>query len=224
MLLLPINVDVPMYRRPISNIVIIVITAYYSLGGFVNPEFIRSAMLDGSSPGGLMSYMVVHGSLMHLLGNMIFLWVFGNAMCAKVGNLTYLVFYVAAGIAGGMAHLIFHGAPTIGASGAINGIVGMYLIFYPLNNVTCFYLLPLPPFLGTFSLSSIWMILVWLVFDILGVTTGGGSVAYWAHLGGFAAGFGIGAFLLMTGAVRVSDTECSLADLLRGERPRQLLS
>ncbi len=219
MLLLPISVDVPMYRRPISNIAIIVITAYYSLGGFANPEFVREAVLDGSSPGGLLSYMLVHGGFLHLFGNMIFLWVFGNAMCAKVGNGTYLVIYIAAGIAGGMAHLVLDGAPTIGASGAMNGIVGMYLIFYPLNNVTCFYLLPLPPFLGTFSLSSVWMILLWLIFDIRGVIMGGAPVAYWAHLGGFAVGFGIGAVLLLSGAIRVSDTECSLADVLRGKTP-----
>jgi len=221
-MLIPLSVDVPMYRWPISNIAIIVLTVYYSVGGFANPEFVREALLDGSSPGGLLSYMLVHGNFVHLLGNMVFLWVFGNAVCAKVGNLTYVVFYVAAGIAGGMAHLVLDGAPTIGASGAINGIVGMYLIFYPLNNITCFYLifLPIPPFCGTFSLSSMWIILLWLIFDIRGVLVGGGGVAYWAHLGGFAAGFGIGALLLMGGAVRMSGTECSLADVLRGETPR----
>ncbi|MFP4191796.1 MAG: rhomboid family intramembrane serine protease, partial [Candidatus Hydrogenedentota bacterium] len=194
---------------------------YYSLGGFVNPEFIRGSMLDDSSPGGLLSYMLVHGSFMHLLGNMLFLWVFGNAVCAKVGNWTYVLIYIAAGIAGGMAHLVLNGAPTIGASGAVNGVVGMYLVFYPLNNITCFYLifLPFPPFCGSVSLSSMWIILLWLVVDIWGVIGGGAPVAYWAHIGGFATGFGIGALLLLTGGIPMSDTECSLADVLRGKAP-----
>ncbi|MFO7775101.1 MAG: rhomboid family intramembrane serine protease [Candidatus Hydrogenedentota bacterium] len=220
-MLIPLSVDVPMYRTPISNIVIVAVTVFYSLGGFANPESVEEAMLHGSSPGGLFSYMLFHGSLMHLLGNMIFLWVFGNAVCAKVGNGTYILIYIAAGIAGGMAHLVLDGAPTIGASGAVNGIVGMYLIFYPLNNITCFYLIviPIPPFCGTVSLSSMWIILLWLVFDIWGVIGGGGPVAYWAHLGGFATGFGIGALLLLTGGIPMSDTECSLPDVLRGKAP-----
>ena len=220
-MLIPLSVDVPMYRRPISNYAIIAVTVFYSLGGFANPEFVREAMLDGSSPGGLLSYMLVHGGFMHLFGNMVFLWVFGNAVCAKVGNGTYILIYIMAGIVGGVAHLVLDGAPTIGASGAINGIVGMYLIFYPLNNVTCFYLifLPIPPFCGTFSLSSMWIILLWLIFDIRGVIMGVAPVAYWAHLGGFAAGFGIGALLLFAGGIQMSDTECSLADVLRGKAP-----
>ena len=85
---------------------------------------------------------------------------------------------------------MFTGGNAIGASGAINGIVGMYLVFFPINEITCYFVfLLLPRLIKEFSLSSIWMILFWLAFDIWGAMRGGGQVAYFAHLGGFAGGF-----------------------------------
>ena len=219
-MLIPFQVDVPMYRWPFANFAIIAITVFYSLGGLGNPDFVLRAMLDGSSPAGLVTYMLVHGDFMHLLGNMVFLWVFGNAVCAKVGNGPYVLLYIAAGVVGGFVHMLFSGAPTIGASGAINGVFGMYLMLYPLNNVSCFYLIfPMPPLCGTFSLSGMWIILLWVVFDIWGVAAGGGSVAYWAHLGGFAAGFGACILLLRLEWIRMTATECSLADVFHGRTP-----
>ena len=83
-------------------------------------------------------------------------------------------------------HLTFVGGPMIGASGAINGIVGVFLLWYPLNSSSCIYWFYIRG--GTFQISSYWMILFWLMFDIWGVASGGGSVAYWAHIGGFLAG------------------------------------
>jgi hypothetical protein len=109
----------------------------------------------------------------------------------------------------------------VGASGAINDIVGMFLVFYPTNEVTCVYLLFLRP--GRFSASSYWIILLWLAFDIWGAFSGGGGVAYWAHLGGFAFGFSLAVALLKTGLVTMEPDEKSLLQTLGVKTPGDAL-
>lgn len=166
-------------------------------------------VLDGWSPVGMVGYLLLHAGPIHLIGNMLFLWIFGNAVCAKIGNGPYLAAYVGLGVVAGVIHMLFSGHPVIGASGAINGIVGMYLMLYPLNDISCFYLILFKP--GVFSISSYWMILFWLAFDILGIAIGGGMTAYWAHIGGFAGGIALAALALSTkGWVQPTETEKTL--------------
>ncbi len=91
-------------------------------------------MLDGWSFKGMFTHIWLHGGLMHIIGNLLFLWVFGNSVCAKIGNILYLPIYLFVGLCAGVSYLIFSGnMPMLGASGAINGIVGMYLVFFPTN-------------------------------------------------------------------------------------------
>ncbi len=163
---------------------------------------------------GLLGHTLLHVGLFHLIGNMIFLWVFGNAICAKVGNLWFPLVYVGLSLAAGVTHILLDGDPAIGASGAINGIVGMFLVLYPLNDISCFYFVVL--YWGTFTLSSFWMILFWLVFDIWGAAAGMGGVAYWAHLGGIGAGVALALALLSLGWLKTESYERSLIDVLRG--------
>ncbi len=156
-------------------------------------------LLDGLSIKGLFGHMWLHGGLFHLIGNLIFLWLFGNAVCSKIGNLYYLPVYVVLGLVAGITHLLFSDIPILGASGAINGIVGMYLVFFPENSISCFFwFLFLFWRLFWFSLRSFWMILMWFAFDILGAMRGAGGVAYLAHIGGFVAGVGLAIFMLRT--------------------------
>jgi membrane associated rhomboid family serine protease len=224
-MLIPYKVDVPMSRRPIANYVIVGVTvAFFFLcaRGVVSKGTIE-AMTLGKSGWGWLGHLLLHGDLWHLAGNMIFLWVFGNAICAKIGNLYYLQLYLALGLAAAAGHMLFDGNPAVGASGAINGIVGVFLIWYPLNSISCFYWIFFRP--GTFSVSSFWLILFWLAFDILGAMGGAGRIAYYAHLGGFVAGAGIGAALLLLGWVRMNYGEKSLLVVLglaeELERPRR---
>src|SRR5208283_1119595 len=130
--------------------------------------------------------------------NMLFLWVFGNAVCAKLGNLAYPFIYFGLGAVAGLVSQLIHDRPTIGASGAINGIVGMFLVWYLVNQITCWYgyLFFGGGDAGELTVSSFWLILMWLVFDLWGAIRGGGNIAYSAHLAGFAAGFGLAIFLL----------------------------
>lgn len=156
---------------------------------------IRPFVLSGWTIKGLFGHMWLHGGIVHLLGNMLFLWIFGNAVCAKIGNFRYLPIYLGLGVIAGISHLIFAGGNALGASGAIYGIVGMYLVFFPENEITCFLFVPFL-FVKDICVSSIWIILFWVAFDVWGAMSGGGGVAYFAHLGGFAAGVALAIVML----------------------------
>jgi len=216
---IPYRVDVPMHRWPISNFVIIAlaVVAFIYQSSLSNDE-LWPLILNGWRPLGLFAHMWLHGDWLHLIGNMLFLWVFGNAVCAKVGNLVYPVLYVAFGLAAAAGHVIFGGGPALGASGAINGVVGAYLALYPLNNISCLLLLWLR--FICFSVSSYWIILLFLAFDIWGAVRGGAQIAYHAHLGGFAAGLGLIVLALTTRLLRMEITEKSLLQVL-GFQKRQ---
>jgi membrane associated rhomboid family serine protease len=169
--------------------------------------------------GQLIGSAFLHGGFFHLLGNMLFLWIFGNAVCGAVGNAAYPFLYVFLAVLSGTCHLLISGQPMIGASGAINGIVGMTLVFFPKNRIRTFYWFFIPVLwivkTGTFETKASWMILYWLIFDILGVIVGGEGVAYWAHIGGFAGGVTVGLILLQFHAIDTYSP--SLLDVLSGK-------
>jgi len=216
MFLLPYHVDVPMSRWPFMNFLLIggtVVLFVMLRARLVSPAEIEPYILQLGEPKGIYGHIFVHLGALHIFGNMMSLWVFGNAVCAKIGNFTFCIAYLVLGCIAGLTHLLINGAPAIGASGAINGVVGMYLVFYPTNNISCLYWFIFR--IGTFSLSSIWIILLFLAFDIYGVASGGGQVAYWAHLGGFASGFLLASLLLHFGLVKMAPTEDSLYKVLR---------
>ncbi|MBN4046873.1 rhomboid family intramembrane serine protease [bacterium AH-315-P07] len=202
MLLLPYHVDAPMGRRPVTNYLLIVATVAIFAGirmqiltrPDIEPYILKSGVSDG-----IYGHMFLHFDYRHIFGNMLFLWVFGNAVCPRIGNVRFLLAYVSFGCLAGSAHLFFDGAPAIGASGAVNGVVGMCFVLYPLNRVSCFYWVII--WAGRFKLRSIWMYLYWLAFDIWGAVNGGGNVGYFAHLGGLAAGFALASILVLTGII-----------------------
>jgi membrane associated rhomboid family serine protease len=207
-LLIPYRADVPMQRWPVANFVLLGCLAAVFVGELTSPEAAVPFVLNGWTFQGLLGHSWLHVGLLHLAGNLLFLWLFGNAVCAKLGNLPYLGYYLGLGLVAGIAHLMFSGEPAVGASGAINGIVGLYLVFFPLNDISCFWLLIIRP--GQFSVSGFWLILLWLAFDLFGALTGVGNTAYFAHLGGLAAGFGLGSLLVLTKWVPIESYERSI--------------
>jgi len=218
-MIIPIGVDVPFDRRPYLNWLVVIATVLVfglqilaATSG--EGEAMREYFLNEKGPflKGLFGHMWIHGGLFHLFGNMLFLWVFGNAVCSKIGNMKYLPIYIFLGLAAAITFNIFSDSPMLGASGAVNGIVGMYLIFFPLNDITCLWWFGVF-FVKQFSLSSFWMVLFWLAFDIFGVASGGGAVAYTAHLGGFFAGVIIAVALLKLQIVVMEDDERSLLEV-----------
>ena len=232
---IPYRVDVPMYRWPICNVAVIAATVLFYVvfqGDALsanNPSRIleivgdysrnHPMILDCWDWTGMLGHVLLHADVLHLAGNMLFLWVFGNAICAKIGNMSYLVVYLSLAWCAAAAHICFDGDPAIGASGAINGIVGMFLVYYPLNSISCycwFY------YRGTtFSVSSYWMILLWVAFDIWGVVAGHQGVAYWAHIGGLAAGATLASILLAVRLVRMDEFEESIFQAVRGQFGRK---
>lgn len=218
MILAPYAVDVTMYRWPLANfslLGLITLISFLAFGASVESG-LGALVLDGWYPAGLVGHVFLHGGLMHLFGNMLFLWTFGNAVCSKVGNVAFIALFFLLAAISGTFHNIFDGGRAIGASGAINGVVGLFLVYFPRNDVRCFWSIIIR--MGTFGISSGWMILLWLLFDIWGAVSGSAGVAYWAHLGGFIAGVSIGVASLKYGWVKMTRTECSLLDVLDGRR------
>lgn len=135
----------------------------------------------------LVTYAFLHGNFMHLFGNMLFLWVFGDNVEDAMGHLRYLLFYLLCAAAGGFVYAIMDvssDAPLIGASGAVSGVVAAYLMLHPRVKVwvLAFGRLPL-------RLSARWILGAWIVYQIVNAVIGGDSqVAWMAHIGGLAAG------------------------------------
>src|SRR5438552_16812297 len=122
-MLIPYHVDVPMSRMPWMNWLIIGVTViFYPLCS--GTDLGTDLTLGGPSALGIVGHVLVHANVIHLLGNMLFLWLFGNAVCAKVGNLAYPLIYFGLAALVGLADQLVDPRPAVGASGAINGIVG----------------------------------------------------------------------------------------------------
>ncbi|MBC8010076.1 MAG: rhomboid family intramembrane serine protease, partial [Burkholderiales bacterium] len=186
------------------------------IGDGLPEEMIDAMVLDGWWPAGLFGHVLLHAGIMHLVGNMIFLWVFGNAVCGNTSNAAYPFIYVGLGLAAAATHLIFDGQPAVGASGAINGVVGMALAMYPLNRVSVFWLLFFR--VGTFQMPLWGLAVVWLLFDLYGALMNSAGVAYWAHLGGFFTGLAAGYVALRVGWVKLTEIDHrSLEEIFTGK-------
>jgi membrane associated rhomboid family serine protease len=141
----------------------------------------------------LVSSMFIHANFMHILGNMLFLWVFADNVEDRIGHVKFLLFYLVCGIAGALAHGLTapnSPVPMVGASGAISGVLGAYILFYPRAKVMA--LIPLGLFMRMTYLPSIVFLGIWFLYQlllgVLSIGVKGGGVAYFAHIGGFAAG------------------------------------
>ncbi|HSD65367.1 MAG TPA: rhomboid family intramembrane serine protease, partial [Vicinamibacteria bacterium] len=147
----------------------------------------------------LLSCMFLHGGLMHLFGNMLFLWIYGDNVERRLGALPFLLAYLLTGVAATLTHsLVFSSSdiPLVGASGAISGVLGFYFLWFPRNTVRM--LAFLPPFLmQVFEIPARWVLGMYLLVDNLlpFLFAGEGGVAHGAHIGGFVAG-GLAAWLV----------------------------
>jgi membrane associated rhomboid family serine protease len=138
----------------------------------------------------LLASMFLHGSFMHILGNMLFLWIFGDNVEDYFGHLGYLLFYLFCGVGSGLVHIFFNwgsSVPALGASGAISGVMGAYLILYPRARVLTLVLVFLVEIPAVLILVYWFLIQFFQGIGSLGSTATGG-VAWWAHIGGFLLG------------------------------------
>jgi len=143
----------------------------------------------------LVTSMFLHGGWLHLIGNMWYLWIFGDNVEDRLGRGKFLLFYLAAGIVAALLQYALAPAsqlPTVGASGAIAGVLGGYLVAFPRARVVT--LVPLFPFFQVMALPAVVVLGFWFVIQFfngalsLGFGGAGGGVAWWAHVGGFAFG------------------------------------
>ncbi len=144
----------------------------------------------------LLTSMFLHGGLAHLAGNMLFLWIYGDNVEHRLGRARYLLAYLVVGVIGGLGDGLLRpdsGIPTVGASGAISGVLGAYFVWFPHNRVKVFVFL-FPFIVDVFLIPARWVLGAYLVLDNLLpllLTGGAGGVSFGAHLGGFAGGVGV---------------------------------
>jgi membrane associated rhomboid family serine protease len=209
-MVMPLRDINPSRTFPVVNILLIVINVLaflyeVSLGPGIERFLMRAAFIPdqffepGNAVGDARSILVsmfLHGGWMHLIGNMLYLWIFGDNVEDRMGHFLYLLFYLAAGWAATMAHAFSNvesTVPAIGASGAISGVLGAYLVMFPHARVLT--LVPMGFYTRMAELPAIIVLGLWFVLQFLSgmLSQGvGGGVAWWAHIGGFVFGMAIG--------------------------------
>jgi membrane associated rhomboid family serine protease len=144
----------------------------------------------------LLTSMFLHGGWMHLIGNMLYLWIFGNNIEDVMGHVKFVIFYVVCGVLAAMSHALTDpssAVPMVGASGAISGVLGAYLLLFPRAQVMV--LIPLGIFVRTMYVPAGFVLGFWFVMQLLSggmsLGQGGGGVAFFAHVGGFVAGMAL---------------------------------
>jgi membrane associated rhomboid family serine protease len=217
MIILPVGDVNPREKTPVVNWLLMAANVGVFLMYAFGPKYEQIVMSYGMIPSHmslktLITSQFLHANVLHLLGNMVFLWICGDNVEDRLGHIRYLLFYLAGGAFAGLAHawMVGPGAaaiPTIGASGSIACILGAYVVLFPGSRIRFFYFswLIFFPYMGTFTLPSFLAIGFWFVEQVLlGVVTKGGptGVAYMAHVGGFVFGVVIVGILSVTGLVR----------------------
>jgi membrane associated rhomboid family serine protease len=214
----PIRDNVPSRTFPVVTVLLIVVNTVIfiyevalgsrNLSGFVSqnaliPNQITSYFSGPASPSPrvflpFFTAMFLHGGWLHLIGNMWFLWIFGDNVEDRLGHFRFAVFYLLCGLLGNVAHYALNTAsplPSLGASGAIAGVLGAYVLSYPGARVLV--LLPIFFFIQFVELPALVVLGFWFILQFLNgaasvvASSEGGGVAWWAHIGGFLGGMAI---------------------------------
>jgi membrane associated rhomboid family serine protease len=207
--MIPLRDENPLHhRQPVFTVLLIIVNVlvfFYeqSLGQYVEGfvyqfgvlpvEITRQANLRDSQmiPPNLtlLTSMFLHGGWMHLIGNMWFLWIFGDNIEDSIGHFGFLLFYLLTGVLAGLTHVFLHPMstiPTLGASGAISGVLGAYLVLHPRIRIKT--LLPLGILTRIIYVPAGFFLLIWFGMQLLGGMGRDSGVAFGAHIGGFVAG------------------------------------
>lgn len=209
----PVGDDISCNKKPVITILLIVLCVL----SFLRMVYLRAGSYEvyrdeGLSPSnffstGLLTHMFVHAGFFHLAGNLLYLWIFGDNVEDRLGRVKYVLFYLSAGLAACVLHsLIYRGSeiPLVGASGAISGVMGAYLVFYPKANITVFHIRRLV------ETSAVYFIGSWFVLQLLNgliyLRSENCRVAWFAHVGGFVFGAFFAYFVKKQEAAEVSAT------------------
>jgi len=237
-MLLPIRTSIRPWRTPyvnyaliVANVVIFLLTTGRSallIDGQIVPVPVRrwavQFMLipDGWHWWQFVSYAFLHGSLMHVVGNMFFLYLFGNNVNDKIGQIGYLCFYFAGAAFSGIGHAALHSSspvPTLGSSGAVAAVTGAYLVLFPQTLITVLYWFF---FIGTMEVPALYFIVFKLIIwdNVVEPSFAPSAIAYSAHLAGYAFGVGATLIFLATGLITGSSYDL-WAMIQRWNRRRQ---
>jgi len=204
--MIPLRDSQPSYSKPLVTVSLIVVNVFLflyelSLDRFSLNHFIAVYGLvpDRFQFSDLFTSMFLHGGWMHLIGNMWFLWIYGDNVEDILGHGKYLLFYLACGALAGLTHVLtnpYSRVPTIGASGAIAGVMGAYMIKFPHSRILT--LIPILVFFTTVEVPAVLILMYWMAIQFFsGVGSIGyshlqqGGVAWFAHIGGFLAGMAL---------------------------------
>lgn len=223
-MIIPIGTDRPLRRTPWVNYALIAANIYtyfqsYSgRTGTIVPEYFDWQLIPTDLVlNQFITYQFLHGGLMHLITNLIFLLIFGNHINDKLGHIGYAMFYLAGGISSGIGHVLYNAVPCVGASGSICAVTGAYLVLFPRTIVTVLFWLYF--FVDTFTVRSMWLIVLQVGENlVMSLFNLGGAVAYEAHLFGYL--FGIVTCVLLLGLGILSRDHYDLLNLLRLGRKR----
>jgi rhomboid family protein len=205
--MIPLRSSEPIYTRPTATLLIIlanVLVFLYELSlgnGYRLNHFIAQYGIvpDQLYVASIFTSMFIHGGFLHILGNMWFLWVFGRGIEDLLGHGKFLFFYLACGVAAALAHVLVNfnsTVPTVGASGAIAGVMGAYLVKFPRARIVTLVFIII--FITTVDIPAVFLLLYWFAIQFFnGVGSVGvsqassGDVAWFAHVGGFITGIGL---------------------------------
>lgn len=225
-MILPIRTSIRPWRTPYANYALIVVNTLIFLLTYLphrNPvtgaaEILRpwaqQFMLTPLHPHlwQFVSYAFLHSSIMHIAGNMFFLYLFGNNVNDKLGPINYLCLYFGGAVFAGVGHTLFHINPVLGASGAVAAVTGAYLVLFPQTLITVLYWFF---FIGTMELSALYFIAFKLIVwdNIVEPRFSVAAIAYGAHLAGYA--FGIAAILVMLATGLISSSRFDLWAMIK---------
>lgn len=175
-----------------------------ALGPKQAESILQSIWLDpqGVTPWGFLTYQFLHGGVLHLVGNMIFLYVFGPNIEDRLRRVGFLIFYLVGGVAAGGLHILFEKSPVIGASGSIAAVTGAYFVLFPrthIKTLVFFFII------GVFQIPATWFIGFAIAKDIFLSAGDATGVAHLAHIGGYLYGGGLSFALLASGRLRHED-------------------
>jgi len=206
----PISDVIPSRTVPFVTVGLIIVNALVFL--------YMLALPDGALEGFVQTYAVIpawfsvptlftsqflHAGWMHIIGNMLYLWIFGDNVEDRLGHVRFLIFYLGAGAVAAILQVVFNpfsSVPMLGASGAIAGVMGAYFVLYPQSRVLTAIFIVI--FFDVVEIPAVFFLGIWFLMQLLsgvgslGVTSaGGGGTAFWAHVGGFVVGVAIGLVL-----------------------------
>jgi len=198
MFLIPYRDETASRYFPFLTVALIAANCYLFFTHYHPDQIAAAANLYGFSPEAMLSHpqviltsLFLHGSIWHLVGNMWFLWLFGYNLEDRFGRISFFVLYVLSGVIGNLTHTAFSlfssQTPVIGASGAVAGVMGAYLIRFPWAKLRCVFVIVFYPVF--FRLRAFWFIGAWMVGEFVAAYLSPGDyIAHWAHVGGFAFG------------------------------------